>query len=374
MLSFYRVKFYLTCQNHIKSGIFDNIVRVRTWGAFLFFVCVIITFKSQLKKEGSSFLVFKESAATQRIKSMLYQRTIAKKISVTGIGIHSGQKVTLTLHPADANFGIQFKRVDLKNAPVIKADVESVSATVNATTLGTGKNVVQTVEHLLAVLYGLGINNLYCEIDGPEVPIMDGSGAPFVFVIREAGVANLSKTKKFMVILKPVMVEFEDKWAKIEPASKLTINSTVVFAHPQIKTQKEIFEFSCENFINQVSRARTFALLRDVDMLKRMGLAKGGSLDNAVVLDDYRVINSEGFRFEDEVVRHKILDTLGDISLLGYELAGKITVFKSGHNLHNLLCRKLLATPDAYEIVSASTLEVETRMAFELPQIISVSH
>lgn len=305
---------------------------------------------------------------------MLNQRTIAKKVSITGIGIHSGRKVTLTLHPAEADFGIQFKRVDLKNSPVLKASALTVGATENNTTIGEGVNAVHTVEHLLAVLYGLGINNIYCEIDGPEVPIMDGSGASFVFVLKETGITTLNKSKKFLVVLEPVEVKVDDKWARIEPSSKLVIDSTIVFAHSLIKKQKKTFEFTCENFISEIGRARTFGLLKDVDMLKRKGLIKGGSLDNAIVLDEFKVVNPEGLRFRDEFVRHKILDTIGDISLLGYEVAGKIITYKSGHNLHNLLCRKLLETKSAYEIVSANALQKEALKAFELPRAMSPSY
>ena len=302
---------------------------------------------------------------------MLNQRTIAKKVSVTGIGIHSGKKVNMVLHPAEADSGIKFKRTDIPGASVLDATATTVGATENNTTIGSGQNAVHTVEHLLSVLYGLGINNCFIEIDGPEVPTMDGSGASFVFVLKETGIQTLNKSKKFLVVLKPVEVKVGEKWARIEPAEKLIIDSTIVFAHPLIKTQKKTFEFSCENYIREIGRARTFGFLKDVDMLKRRGLAKGGSLDNAVVLDDFKVMNTEGLRFEDEFVRHKILDTVGDISLLGHEIAGKITTYMSGHNLHNLLCRKLLETPDAYEIVTASSLQKEALEAFELPMALS---
>ncbi|MBT6326745.1 MAG: UDP-3-O-acyl-N-acetylglucosamine deacetylase [Bdellovibrionales bacterium] len=302
---------------------------------------------------------------------MLHQRTLAKKISVTGIGLHSGKKVTLTLYPAPANFGIQFKRIDLSNSSTVKACSKTVGATENNTTLGQGREAIHTVEHLLAVFYGLSIDNVYCEIDGPEVPIMDGSGASFVFIVKEAGITTLPSTKKFLVVLNPVEVKLEDKWARIEPATKLSINSTIVFAHPIIQEQEMSFEFSCENFINEISRSRTFGLLKDVDMLKRKGLIKGGSLDNAIVLSDFNVVNPEGLRFENEFIRHKILDTLGDISLLGHEIAAKITTYKSGHKLHDLLCKKLLATPSAYEIVSASLLEQESLEPFALPKTMS---
>lgn len=305
---------------------------------------------------------------------MIYQRTLAKPVQLTGIGLHSGKKVTLKLYPAQADSGIVFRRVDVENSTDQKADANSVGATDNNTTLGNGKEAIHTVEHLLAALYGLGINNVYCEIDGPEVPIMDGSGASFVFILKETGVQDLNKTKKFMVITDTVRVEHEGKWAQIEPANNLIIDSTIVFAHPVIKTQRETFEFSCESFINDISRARTFGMLRDVDMLKRKGLVKGGSLDNAIVLDDFKVINNEGLRFRDEFVRHKILDTIGDISLLGYEIAGKITTYKSGHHLHNLLCRKILEIQSCYEIVSATSLTQEVQEAHRLPNMISVTN
>jgi UDP-3-O-[3-hydroxymyristoyl] N-acetylglucosamine deacetylase len=299
---------------------------------------------------------------------MIYQRTIAEQISVTGIGIHSGRKVTMNLYPADSNSGIVFKRVDILGAEFLKADATSVCATENATTIGEGLNVVHTVEHLLSAFYGLGINNVFIEIDGPEVPIMDGSGASFVFLLREIGIKNLNQSKKFMIIMDKVGVEHEGKWAEIEPNEKLVIDSTITFAHPLIKTQRKEFEFSCENYVREISRARTFGFLKEVDYLKRRGLVKGGSLDNAVVLDEFAVMNPEGLRFVDEFVRHKILDTIGDLSLLGYEVAGKVTTYKSGHHLHNLLCRKILETPSSYEIVSAASLQPEVQELFKLPQ------
>jgi UDP-3-O-[3-hydroxymyristoyl] N-acetylglucosamine deacetylase len=305
---------------------------------------------------------------------MIYQRTLAKSVKVTGIGLHSGKKVTLNMHPAAADTGIVFKRIDIANSTSRRADALSVGATENNTTLGAGPEAIHTVEHLMAAFYGLGINNVFIEIDGPEIPIMDGSGASFVFLLKETGVENLNATKKFMVILETIRVSHEDKWAQIEPASNLIIDSTIVFAHPAIKQQKQVFDFSCENFLNEISRARTFGMLKDVDMLKRKGLVKGGSLDNAIVLDDYKVINAEGLRFKDEFVRHKILDTIGDISLLGHEIAGKITTYKSGHLLHNLLCRKLLATKGAFEIVSASSMSMAARDAHRLPQMISITN
>lgn len=305
---------------------------------------------------------------------MMYQRTIGREVRVTGIGLHSGKKVSMKLCPQEADFGIQFIRTDLPDSKPMKAHALTVGTTENATTLGFGAGAVHTVEHLLGTFYGLGINNCLVEIDGPEVPIMDGSGASFVFLLKEAGIKNLNKTKNFLVILDTVRVEKDGKWAQFEPANNLVIDSTIVFAHPVIKTQKFYFDFSCENFIEKIARARTFGFAKDVDMLKRKGLIRGGSLDNAIVMDDYKVMNPEGLRFADEFIRHKILDTIGDVSLLGFEIAGKITTFKSGHNLHNLLCRKLLETSSAFEIVKASSLNEEVRKAHEIPQFISVSY
>ena len=302
----------------------------------------------------------------------LYQRTLAKQTKVTGIGIHSGKKVTMKLYPAHANFGIRFKRTDLK-APILKADVKTVGTTESNTTLGVGENSIHTVEHLLAVFYGLGIDNVYCEIDGPEIPIMDGSGSSFIFLLKETGITTLNTAKNFIVILEPIRVCAEEKWAEFTPNTKLEVDSTVVFPHPLIKKQKFQFKFSCENFVRQIGRARTFGMLKDVDMLRRKGLIKGGSLENAIVLDDFKVINRDGLRFKDEFVRHKILDIIGDMALLGHEVAGKITTYKSGHNLHNLLCRKLLDSPSAYEIVPATSLAEETLQAFELPNILALS-
>ncbi|OFZ25543.1 MAG: UDP-3-O-[3-hydroxymyristoyl] N-acetylglucosamine deacetylase [Bdellovibrionales bacterium RIFOXYB1_FULL_37_110] len=298
---------------------------------------------------------------------MLYQRTLSKSTSVTGIGLHTGKKITLTIHPAKADFGIQFKRSDLPDAPVLKASADTVGTTENNTTIGSGVNVIHTVEHLLSVFYGLGVDNAYCEVNGPEIPIMDGSGASFVFLLKESGITNLNKSKKFLVVLEPIRVELDDKWAQIEPSSRLIVDSTIVFAHPIIRSQNKSLEFSCDNFIDLISRSRTFGFLKDVDMLKRKGLIKGGSLDNAIVLDDFKVMNSDGLRFKDEFIRHKILDTIGDISLLGYEVCGKITTYKSGHLLHNMLCRKLLESPNSYEIVSASSIQKEALEALELP-------
>jgi len=304
---------------------------------------------------------------------MINQRTIAKETSFTGLGLHSGKKVTLTLKPAEEDSGIKFRRTDLAGAPLLHATAETVSATENNTTIGSDPYSIHTVEHLLSAIYGMGINNILVEIDGPEIPIMDGSGTSFVFLLKETGVISQSSPKTVLVVKKEVRVQVGDNWAVISPNNSLVIDSTIDFAHPLIKRQRKVFEFTCESFIKDISRARTFGLLRDVDYLKRKGLIKGGSLDNAVVLDDFKVVNPDGLRFDDEFVRHKILDTIGDLALLGFEIAGKITTFKSGHKLHNLLCRELLKDKDAYELVPATQLEEEYLKPYTLPTLLGQS-
>ncbi len=303
---------------------------------------------------------------------MIYQRTIAESTQVTGIGIHSGKRVTMKLHPAEDDIGIVFVRTDLPGAPRIKAHAQNVGATENNTAIGEGRDAVHTIEHLLSAFYGLGINNVIVEIDGPEVPIMDGSSVSFVFLLKEIGLKNLSQSKKLLIIKEPIKVEFGDKWATIEPSKKLIIDSTIIFAHPIIKNQRFEFEFNCESYINEICRARTFGFVKDVDMLKKKGLAKGASLANAVGLDDFKVMNPEGLRFVDEFVRHKVLDTIGDVSLLGYELAGKITTYKSGHHVHNLLCRKILENPNSFEISSIATMAPEIKDSYKLPSNVRV--
>lgn len=290
---------------------------------------------------------------------MIYQRTIADSVSITGIGIHSGKKVTLTLHPSDSDTGIRFRRVDLPEQPILKADAINVGATENATTIGKGREAIHTIEHLISALYGFGIDNVLCDLDGPEIPIMDGSSGPFTFVLKEIGITHLSKVKSIMVIKKPVRVDYGEKWATIEPHPSLCIESTIVFSHAVISKQCFSFEFNFENYMKQISRARTFGFLKDADMLKRKGLARGGSLNNAIIIDDNGVMNPDGLRFRDEFIRHKILDTIGDVSLLGHQIAGKITTYKSGHHVHNLLCRKVLEDPSNYEIISAQVAEAE---------------
>jgi UDP-3-O-[3-hydroxymyristoyl] N-acetylglucosamine deacetylase len=286
----------------------------------------------------------------------VYQRTISKNVSVTGVGLHSGKKITLSLRPLPADSGVCFKRSDLLNSKSLKADALTVGVTENNTSIGTGLEAIQTVEHLLSVLYALGIDNVLCEVDGPEVPIMDGSGASFLYLLRQAGVQKLSKEKNILVIKEKVQVKHLDKWASIEPHDGFLIESSISFNHPIIGDQRFSFDFNSSSFIEQIVRARTFGLLRDVDSLRDKGLVKGGSLKNAIVLDDFKVLNSEGLRFKDEFIRHKVLDTVGDLSLLGFPIAGKVESHKAGHYLNNLLCRKVLESKENYEIVKVSDL------------------
>ena len=305
---------------------------------------------------------------------MLLQRTISGKITLTGLGLHTGKKVKLKLYPAGSDEGIVFHRTDIKGHTPIKAELKNVSALENATCLGKGNEQIFTVEHLLAALYGMGINNVHCELDGPEVPVMDGSSAPFIFILSETGIRDLSKERKFLVIKEPLKVQHQEKWAAIYPSTSLIIDSTIDYDHPVIKKQQERFVFSCENFINEVSRARTFGMLKDLDYLQSRGLAKGCSLDNVLALDEFSVINKEPLRYEKEFVKHKILDSVGDLSLLGMDLVGEVVSYRSGHYLNNLLCQEIMKNPDAYEILSASDLKEEVKHKFRLPVAIASSY
>jgi len=302
---------------------------------------------------------------------MIKQRTLVSEVSTTGLGIHSGKKVHITLKPAPADYGISFTRVDLEGRPTIKALAENVGATDNNTTLTKNGVSIHTVEHLMSALYGTGVNNCIVEIDAAEVPIMDGSSTSFVFLIKEAGVKNLEAERKFLVIKRAVIVEDNGKWAKIEPSEQLEIDSTIIFAHPQIKMQRKNFVFNCENYLEEISRARTFGFMKDVDMLKRKGLAKGASLDNAIGLDDFKILNPQGLRYKDEFVRHKVLDTIGDVSLLGHDVIGKITTYKSGHYIHNLLCRKILEHSENYEVIEISGVGEKAKESLALPEGLS---
>ncbi len=285
---------------------------------------------------------------------MLKQRTLKNAIRATGVGLHTGRKVFMTLRPAADNTGIVFRRVDLDPPVDIPADSKIVGETMLGTTLIKGDAKVATVEHLMSAFAGLGIDNAYVDLSAPEVPIMDGSAAPFVFLLQSAGVTEQTSPKKFLRILKPVRVEQGDKWAEFRPYDGFRVNFRIDFEHPVFKThlQSSSVDFSTTSFLREVSRARTFGFLRDIEMLRSKRLALGGSIDNAIVLDDFRVLNEGGLRYEDEFVRHKILDAIGDLYLAGHSLVGEYTGYKSGHELNNMLLRELWARPDAWEEVT----------------------
>lgn len=275
-------------------------------------------------------------------------------IRATGIGLHTGEKVYLTLRPATVDTGIVFRRVDLDPPVEIPARAENVSDTTLSTSLVSGGARVATVEHLLSALAGLGIDNAYVDVSAPEVPIMDGSAGPFVFLVQSAGVEDQNAPKRFIRIKKRVQVEDGDKWARFDPFEGFKVSFAIEFDHPVFKNrcQEAVVDFSTTSFVKEVSRARTFGFMRDIELLREKRLALGGSLDNAVVVDDYRVLNEDGLRYDDEFVKHKVLDAIGDLYLLGRSLIGAFSGFKSGHALNNRLLRALMADESAWELVT----------------------
>lgn len=285
---------------------------------------------------------------------MIRQRTLKNVIRATGVGLHTGKKVYLTLRPAPADAGIIFRRVDLDEPVEIKASAENVGDTRLSTGLVKDDVRISTVEHLLSAMAGLGIDNAYVDVSAPEVPIMDGSAGPFVFLIQSAGIEEQNAPKRFIRIKRPVVVEDGDKWARFEPFDGFKVGFTIEFDHPVFKErqQQAVVDFSTTSFVKEVSRARTFGFMRDIEMLRERQLALGGSLDNAIVVDDYRVLNEDGLRYEDEFVKHKILDAIGDLYLLGHSLIGAFSGYKSGHALNNRLLRALLADVEAWEEVT----------------------
>jgi len=300
------------------------------------------------------------------------QKTLRRKVSCTGIGLHSGEKVSICLKPAPVNTGIKFVRKDLPGSPVIDARFDNVIDTTLATTIGHNGCRVSTIEHLMAALFGLGIDNVIVELDGPEVPIMDGSAAPFVFLLKSAGVQDQEETKKFILVKRPFSVKNGGRSIEIFPSKELKITYTIDFEHPLIKNQTFELSFSAKSFAQQISRARTFGFLKDVEAMKRNGLAKGGSLDNAIVVDEFRILNEDGLRYEDEFVRHKILDLIGDLSMVGAPIIGHFKVKRSGHFLNQYMLKKLMASKRHWKVVKfgpkpesdAATMEVPT---FALP-------
>ena len=285
---------------------------------------------------------------------MIKQRTLKNVIRATGVGLHSGEKVFLTLRPAAPDSGIIFRRVDFAQPVEIHARAEHVGDTSLSTTLTRGDVRIMTVEHLLSALAGLGIDNAYVDLSAPEVPIMDGSAGPYVFLIQSAGIEEQNAAKRFIRIKKPIRVEDGDKWARFEPFDGFKVGFTIDFNHPIFtrSTSSAEVDFSTTSFVKEVSRARTFGFMKDIEMLRDRKLVLGGSMDNAIVLDDYRILNEDGLRYEDEFVKHKILDAIGDLYLLGHSLIGAFYGYKSGHQLNNQLLRTLLADRTAWEEVT----------------------
>ena len=285
---------------------------------------------------------------------MINQRTLKNVIRATGVGLHTGEKVYLTLRPAAVDTGIVFRRVDLDPVVELSATPDRVGDTRLSTALQEGDVSVATVEHLMSALAGLGIDNAYVEITAAEVPIMDGSAAPFVFLIQSAGVIEQSAPKKFIRVTKPVVVEDEDKWARFEPFEGFKVSFSIHFDHPIFarSPQQATVDFSTTSFVREVSRARTFGFMHEVEALREAGLALGGSHDNAIVMDSYSILNDDGLRYEDEFVKHKILDAIGDLYLLGHPLIGAFSAYKSGHALNNKLLRALIDQPDSWELVT----------------------
>jgi UDP-3-O-[3-hydroxymyristoyl] N-acetylglucosamine deacetylase len=282
---------------------------------------------------------------------MLPQRTLKNVIRATGVGLHSGEKVYLTLRPAAADTGIVFRRVDLDPAVDIKADAELVTETMLCTGLSVGEARVMTIEHLMSAFAGLGIDNAYVELSAAEVPIMDGSAGPFVFLLQSAGLVDQAAPKRFIRIKHPVEVRDGDKVARFVPHDGFKLDFTVEFNHPAIPTaqSRAVVEFSAETYIREVSRARTFGFMRDLEFMRERNLGLGGSMDNAIVLDEFRVLNDDGLRYADEFVRHKILDAVGDLYLAGHPIIGAYEAHKSGHALNNKLVRALLSEQSAWE-------------------------
>ncbi|MSS75726.1 MAG: UDP-3-O-acyl-N-acetylglucosamine deacetylase [Methyloglobulus sp.] len=285
---------------------------------------------------------------------MIKQRTLKNTIRATGVGLHTGEKVYLTLRPAEPNTGIRFRRVDLEFPVTIQAAPGNVGETVLSTTLVSGTTKISTIEHLLSAFAGLGIDNAIIDVSAAEVPIMDGSAGPFVFLLQSAGVEEQDCPKQYIRIKRKVMVEDGDKWATFEPFDGFKVTFTIDFEHPAFEdnVKTATMDFSSTTFVKEVSRARTFGFMKDIEMLRQNNLALGGSLDNAIVIDDSKILNEDGLRYADEFVKHKILDAIGDLYLLGHSLIGQFTGYKSGHGLNNKLLRALLADTDAWEKIT----------------------
>ena len=289
---------------------------------------------------------------------MLKQRTLSNSIRASGVGLHSGEKINMTLRPAAKDTGIIFRRLDIEPIQQIPALAKSVIDTMLGTTIAKKNASVMTVEHILAAFAGLGIDNALIDLDGPEVPIMDGSSASFIFLIESAGIEEQNASKKFLRIKKKIRVEDGEKFAEFKPYNGYRISFEIDFDHPMIKSKltKLSVDFSTLTFLKEISRARTFGFLKEIETLRSKNLALGGSLDNAIVFDDYRILNQDGLRYQDELVRHKILDVVGDLYLMGHILVGEFNGYKSGHELNNKLILKLYTDQTAWEEIEESEI------------------
>jgi UDP-3-O-[3-hydroxymyristoyl] N-acetylglucosamine deacetylase len=301
---------------------------------------------------------------------LIRQRTLKNVIRATGVGLHTGEKVFLILRPAAPDTGIVFTRVDLPQPVEIKADPYAVGDTRLSSCLVKDGVSISTVEHLMSALAGLGVDNAYVDLTAPEVPIMDGSAGPFVFLLQSAGLEEQNAPKKFIRILKTVEVCDGDKWVRLEPYHGFKVDLAIAFAHPVFERgcQSVSIDFSSTSFIKEVSRARTFGFMQDVESMRSQGLALGGSLENAIVMDEYRILNNDGLRYDDEFVKHKALDAIGDLYLLGHPLIGAFSGYKSGHALNNQLLRSVLQDAQAWEFVSFMQAEEAPKFLFWQPQ------
>ena len=285
---------------------------------------------------------------------MLKQRTLKTTIKATGVGLHTGARVEIALRPAAPDTGVVFHRVDLDPPVTIPADASNVGDTRLSSTLKRDGASISTVEHLMSALAGLGIDNLHVDVAGPEIPIMDGSAGPFVFLLQAAGIVEQDAPKRYLRILLPVELKDGDKWARFDPYNGFKLDFTIDFPHPMFGTENRnvVIDFAEHSYVKEVARARTFGFMQEVEAMRAAGLGLGGSLQNAIVLDEHRVLNSEGLRYDNEFVKHKVLDAIGDLYLLGHPLIGQYTAFKSGHGLNNAVARALQARPDAFELVT----------------------
>ena len=302
---------------------------------------------------------------------MFLQRTLNSTIRATGVGLHSGEKVTLVLKPAPENSGVVFHRVDLPESAPFRVEPSLVNDTRLSSTLVKNGVRVGTIEHLMSAFSGLGLDNVIVEVDAPEMPIMDGSAAPFIYLLQSAGIVDQVAPKRFVRVLKPIEARDGDKWVRLDPHDGYKVALTIDFQHPAFRKSSRLIEidFAQRNYIDEIARARTFGFIHEVEYLRANGLARGGTMDNAVVIDEYRVLNPGGLRFEDEFVRHKVLDAIGDLYILGYPLIASFSGYKSGHAMNNKLLRTLLADESAWEFVSFSRREDVPSSFHDLPPL-----